>query len=112
MPLTRKKFIQTTTTALLLSSLKSFAVPQPIRNMNNNFSLIVLATNWGFAGTMDEFCAKAKGAGYDGIENWWPLQKKDQDDLFSALKKYNLEVGFLVQDMKAILASISLLLKP
>lgn len=95
MSLTRKKFIQTTTTALLLSSLKSFAVPQPIRNMNNNFSLKVLATNWGFAGTTDEFCAKTKKEGYDGIEIWWPLQKKDQDDLFSALKKYNLEVGFL-----------------
>ncbi len=95
MSLTRKKFIQTTTTALLLSSLKSFATSQPINNMNNNFSLKVMATNWGFAGTTDEFCAKTRKEGYDGIEIWWPLQKRDQDDLFLALKKYNLEVGFL-----------------
>ena len=92
---TRRHFIQTTTTALLLSSLKAFAIPQPIDNMNNNFQLKVLATNWGFAGTTDEYCAKVKKEGYDGIEIWWPLQKKDQDELFAALKKYSLEVGFL-----------------
>ncbi len=91
----RRHFIQTTTTALLLSSLKTFAIPQPIDNMNNNFQLKALATNWGFAGTTDEYCAKVKKEGYDGIEIWWPLQKKDQDELFAALKKYSLEVGFL-----------------
>jgi sugar phosphate isomerase/epimerase len=67
----------------------------PNINMNNNFKLKVLATNWGFNGTLDEYCAKAKKEGYDGIEIWWPLEKKDQDELFSLLKKYELEVGFL-----------------
>ena len=38
---------------------------------------------------------KSKKEGYDGIEIWWPLEKKDQDELFSLLKKYELEVGFL-----------------
>ncbi len=95
MLLTRKNFIQTTTTALLLSSLKAFAAPQSTNNMNNNFQLKVLATNWGFAGTVDEYCAKIKKEGYDGTEIWWPLVQKEQDELFAALKKYNLEVGFL-----------------
>ncbi len=95
MPVTRKKFIQTTTTALLLSSLQSFAIKQPTNNMNNNFQLKILATNWGFGGTINEYCEKVKKEGYDGIEIWWPLQQKDQDDLFAALKKYSLEVGFL-----------------
>ena len=54
-----------------------------------------MATNWGFAGTTDEFCDKVKKEGYDGVEIWWPAEKKDQDDLFDALKKYNLEVGFI-----------------
>lgn len=54
-----------------------------------------MATNWGFAGTMDQFCAKAKGEGYDGIEVWWPTEAPDQDELFSALEKHQLEVGFL-----------------
>ncbi len=63
--------------------------------MTNGFKLKVLATNWGFHGTVDEYCAKVKKEGYDGIEMWWPDQKKDQDDLFNALKKNGLEVGFL-----------------
>lgn len=63
--------------------------------MNNAFDLKVLGTNWGFHGTTDEFCAKVKKEGYDGIEIWWPGEKKDQDELFTALKKYELEVGFL-----------------
>jgi sugar phosphate isomerase/epimerase len=63
--------------------------------MDNNFKLKVLATNWGFNGTVDEYCAKVKKEGYDGIEIWWPTEKKDQDELFNALKKYGLEVGFL-----------------
>ena len=63
--------------------------------MNNGFKLKVLATNWGFHGTVDEYCAKVKNDGYDGIEMWWPDKKKDQDEMFAALKKHELEVGFL-----------------
>ncbi len=63
--------------------------------MANNFELKIMGTNWGFAGTTDEFCAKAKKEGYDGIEMWWPMNKKDQDELFTALKKHQLEIGFL-----------------
>jgi sugar phosphate isomerase/epimerase len=54
-----------------------------------------MATNWGFNGSLDAFCAKAKKEGYDGIEIGWPTEKKDQDELFSVLKTYGLEVGFL-----------------
>jgi len=63
--------------------------------MNTNFELKVLATNWGFHGSVDEFCAAAKKEGYDGIEIWWPGDKKAIDDLFAALKNHQLEVGFL-----------------
>ena len=52
--------------------------------MNKNFELKILATNWGFNGTIDEYCAKVKKEGYDGIEIWWPAEKKDQDELFAA----------------------------
>jgi sugar phosphate isomerase/epimerase len=98
LPLKRRHFIQTTataTTALMLASLESFAKPQSITNMKSGFQLKILATNWGFEGTIDEYCAKVKKDNYDGIEIWWPTEKKDQDELFAALKKYNLEVGFL-----------------
>lgn len=79
----------------MLSSLDTFASLQTTNNMHTKFQLKVLATSWGFNGTTDEFCAKVKKEGYDGIETWWPTNQQDQDELFVALKKYNLEVGFL-----------------
>jgi sugar phosphate isomerase/epimerase len=96
----RRKFIQTSisaTTALFLASLDALALNEPPKHMseNQNLDLKILATNWGFPGTLEEYCAKAKKEGYDGIEIWWPLEKKDQDELFACLKKHELEVGFL-----------------
>lgn len=80
----------------MLSSLNSFALShKPNFSMNNNFELKILATNWGFNGAIDEYCSKVKQDSYDGIEIWWPTEKKDQNELFEALKKNNLEVGFL-----------------
>ena len=63
--------------------------------MNDTFKLKLLATNWGFPGSLEEYCTKVKKEGYDGIEIWWPLEKKDQAELFACLKKHELEVGFL-----------------
>jgi len=94
----RRTFLQTTTTAtaaLLLSSLDSFASAYKPAIMNKNFELKVLATNWGFEGTTDQFCAAAKKEGYDGIEIWWPGDANAQQELFAALKKHSLDVGFL-----------------
>jgi len=96
---TRRNFIQTTltaSTAMLFSSLDSFASTMPSQTDNKDFELKIMATNWGFPGTTDDFCAKAKKEGYDGIEIWWPMEQKGQDELFAALKKHNLDVGFLV----------------
>jgi sugar phosphate isomerase/epimerase len=100
MAFTRRKFIQLgsiTGTAALLSSLESFALTnKPDFTMNAGFQLTVLATNWGFDGSLDVYCAKAKKEGYDGIEIWWPTDNKPaQDELFTALKNHQLEVGFL-----------------
>ena len=55
-----------------------------------------MATNWGFQGSLDSYCALAKKEGYDGIEIWWPVERAEQDEMFNALKKHGLEVGFLV----------------
>ncbi len=83
-------------TALLFSSLDtSAATSKTTTNVSKNFELKILATNWGFTGTLDEYMAKVKKEGYDGIEIWWPMEKKEQDELFATLKKYDLEVGFL-----------------
>ena len=99
MSINRRKFLGLTGsagTAMLLSSLDSIAAAyQPVFKKSAGFELKVLGTSWGFQGTTDAFCAKAKKEGYDGIEMWWPLNKKDQEDLFAALKNHQLEVGFL-----------------
>jgi len=97
--LDRRNFVEVTASsamALLLCSLEAFATAhKPDFNMNANFELKLLATNWGFPGNLDEYCAKVKKEGYDGIEIWWQTEKAAHDELFSTLKKYNLEVGFL-----------------
>lgn len=94
----RRNFLQTSTaatTAFMMASIDVFSSPQTTNNMNSNFQLKILATSWGFKGTTDEYCAKVKQEGYDGIETWWPNEPKEQDEMFNALKKYGLEVGFL-----------------
>lgn len=97
MPLNRRKFISTT-------AAMGGAMIAPFSSQNNNkppftvpgdFTLKLMATNWGFPGTVDEFCAKAKKEGYDGIEMWWPANKEQQDILFNAIQKHSLEIGFL-----------------
>ena len=94
----RRNFLELTasTTAAFMLSLDAFSSSHKTNfTVNNNFQLKVLATNWGFDGTIDEYCARVKKDNYDGIEIWWPTEQKGQDELFAALKKYDLEVGFL-----------------
>lgn len=81
---------------LLLGSLDTFAKPVSTAPATAGFSLMIMGTNWGFDGTIDAFCAKAKKAGYDGIEVWWPADEKDRSELFEALHKHDLKVGYLV----------------
>lgn len=81
--------------ATMFSSFESLASYKPSLTMNKNFELLILATNWGFKGNMDEFCAAAKKEGYNGAELWWPENENEQKELFDALKKHGLQVGFL-----------------
>src|SRR5687768_2158043 len=99
MPLSRREFISLTAmtgTSLALNSLETFAKPLNTSNSLAGYSLLVFATNWGFSGSWDTFCAKVKQDGYDGIEVWYPSEEKERQDLFTALKKHGLQVGFLV----------------
>lgn len=98
MKLNRRQFIAASTatgTGLLLSSMESFAKPI-MANNQSGYSLLIFATNWGFSGSWDEFALKVKQAGYDGMEIWWPGDEKDRNDLFAALDKHKLKIGFLV----------------
>lgn len=93
----RRSFIKqsaSASTAFLLASFESLAAAHPPGG-NSSAELKILATNWGFKGTMDEYGAKVKAEGYDGIEIWWPMEVRARDEMFSMLKKYGLDVGFL-----------------
>jgi sugar phosphate isomerase/epimerase len=95
----RRHFIQLTATAAtgkMFSTLERFAEsPVHFPNANTGYALKVLATNWGFDGTMDAFCAKAKNAGYDGVEQWWPGTEKEQNEIFDAVKKHALDLAII-----------------
>lgn len=93
---TRRQFLKASTAAgaLAVAPFEHFAKPLNIRSAPG-FSLTILATNWGFPGTWDEYAAKAKAAGYDGCEIWWPLDSTEKAKMFEALTKHNLKFGFL-----------------
>lgn len=92
MSITRRKFLTTTATAAAIP----FAVAKNREIMKKTgFSLTILATNWGFNGSYDAFCAKAKSEGYDGIEVWLPGSSKERDELMNAVAKHGLKHGFL-----------------
>jgi sugar phosphate isomerase/epimerase len=92
----RRSFLKFSAGSLLLMKNIDMATQQmPSQAKLPKGDLLMIATNWGFPGTLDEYGAKAKAEGYDGIELWWPMDKKGQDELFSMLDKYKLEVGFL-----------------
>ena len=95
MKIDRRKFLSKTTGIASLS-LASFTQLNANTTMQpNHFKPIILATNWGYEGSLDSFCNKVKLAGYDGIEMWWPMDQKEQQLLFDTLKKYDLAIGFL-----------------
>lgn len=85
---TRKEFLALAASGLLFG-------PAALAAARPGFQLKIMATDWGFPGTLDEYCAKAKAAGYDGIEIWWSLDADRQASIFSALARHGLEVGFL-----------------
>lgn len=97
MSLDRRKFLSTATSfaAAALTPFETLLASKPAFHIPAGFSLTVMGTNWGFPGTIDEFCAKAKKTGYDGVELWWPMNAESQQAMFDALRKHKLEVGFL-----------------
>jgi sugar phosphate isomerase/epimerase len=99
MPLTRRNFITTTlsgATALVASELDTFAHPVRKTKTEVGFGVLILATNWGYEGSWDQFCAKIKKLGYDGAEAWYPANEKERKEFLDAFEKHNLKIGFLI----------------
>ncbi len=99
MPINRRKFLglgASTASLLFLDSFEALSsTNKPEISMNANFELLILATNWGFSGSYDQFCEKAKKEGYDGMEIWLPGDDKSRSDLLAAAQKHSLKLGIL-----------------
>lgn len=91
---TRRTFVQQVGVALGGAPLFDYLQPYVSRT-----SLVpmleIYATNWGFKGSIDEFCAQAKAAGYIGIEVWTPAMGAKTDKLMSAVKEHDLKLALL-----------------
>lgn len=57
--------------------------------------LMFFQTDWGNELPMEEFLAKVKADGYDGIEVWMPGSDEARTILKEGLEKYQLEIIFL-----------------
>ncbi|MCC6727251.1 MAG: sugar phosphate isomerase/epimerase [Saprospiraceae bacterium] len=93
MPVSRRKFLATTTGAAAITPF--IKMEKPIINAKPGFQLKILATNWGFDGSYDAFCAKAKAEGYDGAELWLPGTVKEREEMMNAFSKHGLAHAFL-----------------
>lgn len=84
------------TAALLSNPLETLAKSMTQQPSTAGFELLILATNWGYEGTWDEFCTRIKNLGYDGAEVWCPTDAKERSVFVDTFQKYNLKFGFLV----------------
>lgn len=109
MAVSRREFMTRSTLLsgglLFDSSLRTLASAPVAFTVPSTFSLQIMATNWGFYGSVEDFCARAKEAGYDGIEVWYPADEKDQDAMLAATDKHQLVYGFLAAGRDADFAT-------
>lgn len=68
-------------------------LPKPA--VAGKLTLKILATNWGFSGSWDDFLKKAKASGYDGCEVWIPMVEGQRADFLAAAAKHGMSFGFL-----------------
>jgi len=59
------------------------------------FELLIMGTNWGYPGSITEFCKKAREEGYDGVEIWLPGDEKTRNELKTATQQHGLKLGLL-----------------
>lgn len=71
------------------------SVPMPEVIASPGYSLTILATNWGFDGSWEEFARRVAADGYDGVEVWVMQESKDRDEFLAAMNKYRLRFGLL-----------------
>ena len=78
--------------SMLFAELDAYATPSVKLPASN---LTIMATNWGFKGNLEEFCASAKKDGYDGIEVWVPGSASEMKALSDTVSNAGLKLGLL-----------------
>ncbi len=97
MAINRRNFIKSS-----VGSGMALALPKLEFNMNKKIdlppgtALKIMATNWGIDSTYQQFCLRAKEAGYDGVELGWPVEPSEQKQLLDAAKENHLNHAFLI----------------
>ena len=114
MSLSRRTFMNITTAAgagIIVNPLDAFARKIPVHGTNPAFQIMIMATNWGFAGSWDTFASKISEEGYDGAEVWYAEDKEQRESMLEAFSRHNLKFGFLIgsseKDPRAHLARFS-----
>lgn len=90
----RREFIETSIlgAALAAGPLRS----QPAtRSTTPAMKIQVLATSWGDRDSIEDFCRKIKGQGYDGLELWYPTSAEARERLVNATREHGLVFGLL-----------------
>jgi sugar phosphate isomerase/epimerase len=97
MALSRRDFLSIsgmTASGIALSAIESLGKPLNVME-KPGYSLLIMATNWGFDGSYDQFASRIKKDGYDGAEIWYPGDVAQVKDLVAVFKKYELKLAFL-----------------
>ena len=97
MPISRRKFMALGTltgAAALAGPFASYSFDgQPAAD---GYRLMIMATNWGFSGSWEQFAEKIATLGYDGAEVWYPHNVSEREAFLNAFEKHGLKFGFLV----------------
>jgi len=81
----------------LAATAVNLAMGEPIKiTSKKNKKVKIFATKWGNEQSMDDFCRKAKGEGYEGLEHLLPDTEKEQMEVINACQKNGLEHAFLI----------------
>ncbi|MEQ6121762.1 sugar phosphate isomerase/epimerase [Reichenbachiella sp. MALMAid0571] len=112
---TRRQFLTNVSVAGTGLALSGMNMITENKTVKSGFGIKFYATRWGYQGSMDAFCRRVKAEGYDGVEDWLPGDKAQEEALFEALDKYNLSYGALAgsggNDLKEHMESYSQNLK-
>lgn len=100
MQTSRRDFLKKSAAASAAAAFQNFeklaaATLPPPSFVARKLPVKILATDWGWAGTLEDFCKKVKAAGFDGFETWVPREPSKLAELLAAVQKFELEIGLL-----------------